>query len=218
MALVSNAVFDFDGTLIKGDSTTRWLLDVFKRSPLRLLLAILVLPLALPMTILPATRRRGASVFMWLATVGLHEREVERSLADFARRFEAGELPIHFRRGGIETLERHLAEGHHVAVCTAAPVVVARALLSRWLERISIVGSPLRRLAGGFIFERHCYAWEKCTFLREAGHPESWQFAYTDSIADRALLVNADHGYVINPSRLLLRRVRIDRIAQALDW
>ena len=27
MALVSNAVFDFDGTLIKGDSTTRWLLD-----------------------------------------------------------------------------------------------------------------------------------------------------------------------------------------------
>jgi phosphatidylglycerophosphatase C len=215
---VSNAVFDFDGTLIQGDSTTRWLLDVFKRSPLRLLIALAVLPLALPMTILPATRRRGASIFLWLATFGLDERAVERSLGEFARRFEAGELPIYFRRGAIETLERHLADGHRVAVCTAAPAVVARALLGRWLEHVAIVGSPLRRLGGGLIFERHCYAWEKCTFLREAGYPESWQFAYTDSIADRALLVNADQGYVINPGRLLKRRVSQERIARALVW
>ncbi|HEX6241125.1 MAG TPA: haloacid dehalogenase-like hydrolase [Polyangiales bacterium] len=218
MAYVSNAVFDFDGTLIHGDSTTRWLLDVFKRSPVRLLLAISVLPAALPMTILPATRRRGASVFLWLATFGLDESAVESSLRAFARRFEAGELPIHFRRGAIETLERHLADGHRVAICTAAPALVARALLGRWLTRVAVVGSPLRKLAGGFIFERHCYAWEKCTFLREAGYPESWQFAYTDSIADRALLVNADQGYVINPGRMLRRKVSQERIAEALVW
>jgi phosphatidylglycerophosphatase C len=217
---VSNAVFDFDGTLIDGDSTTRWLLDVFKRSPLRLAAAILVLPLALPMTILPASRRRGASIFLWLATIGLDEQAVERSLQDFARRFAAGELPIAWRPGAVTTIERHLADGHRVAVCTAAPAVVARALLSNspWLPQISIVGSPLRRILGGWIFERHCYAWEKCTFLREAGYPENWQFAYTDSIADRPLLVNADQGFVINPSKLLRRRVRNDRIAEALSW
>ncbi|MFT3923594.1 MAG: haloacid dehalogenase-like hydrolase [Myxococcales bacterium] len=215
---MSNAVFDFDGTLIDGDSTTRWLLDVFKRSPVRLAVALLLLPVALPMTVLPATRRRGASIFLWLATLGLDEAAVDRSLTEFARRFQAGQLPLGFRPGGVETLERHLADGHRVAICTAAPAVVARALLTPWQQQIAIVGSPLRRIAGGWIFERHCYAWEKCTFLREAGYPDNWQFAYTDSIADRALLVNADRGYVINPSKLLLRRVRADKLAEALAW
>jgi phosphatidylglycerophosphatase C len=218
LAHVSNVVFDLDGTLIQGDSTTRWLLDVFARAPVRLALALAVLPLALPMTIWPTTRRRGASIFLWLATFGLDEQAVEHSLRAFARRVEAGELSVYFRRGAIETLERHLADGHRVAVCTAAPAVVARALLNRWFERVAIVGSTLRKLAGGFVFERHCYAWEKCTFLREAGYPESWQFAYTDSIADRALLVNAEQGYVINPGRLLRRRVSQERIAEALIW
>lgn len=215
---MSHAVFDFDGTLIDGDSTTRWLLGVFRRSSLRLAIAIMVLPLALPMTILPVTRRRGASIFLWLATFGLDEQGLERSLQEFARRFEAGELPLRFRPGGLLALERHLADGHRVAICTAAPAIVARALLSPWTQRIAIVGSPLRKLAGGFIFERHCYAKEKCTFLREAGYPASWQFAYTDSIADRSLLVNADRGYVINPSRSLRSRVRADRIAEELAW
>ena len=215
---MSNAVFDFDGTLIDGDSTTRWLLDVFKRSPLRLAVAIVVLPVALPMTILPATRRRGASIFLWLATLGLDHAGVEQSLNEFAGRFAAGKLPINWRRGGVETLENHLRNGHQVTVCTAAPAIVAKALLSPWLQRVAVIGSPLRRIAGGWIFERHCYAWEKCTFLQEAGYPENWQFAYTDSIADRALLVNAHQGYVINPSKLLLRRVRNDNLAEALVW
>jgi phosphatidylglycerophosphatase C len=213
---VSHVVFDFDGTLIEGDSTTRWLLETFKRSPLRFALAILLLPIALPMVILPYSRRRGASIFLWLATFGMDEADLERSLSEFARRFAAGDLAIGWRLGAVQVLEHHLAEGHRVTISTAAPECVVRPLLGDWESRIELSGSSMRRLAGGWVCSRHNYAREKCRSLEQAGHPGRWQFAYTDSIADRPLLENADQGFVINPGWVL--RVRAAKIAEAQTW
>jgi phosphatidylglycerophosphatase C len=215
---VASAVFDFDGTLIDGDSTTWWLLDLFRRSPLRLLVALSVLPLALPMVLAPSTRRRGASIFLWIATWGMDEVALQRSLARFAQRFAAGELPIAWRGRGIATLEQHLAEGHRVAVATAAPALLVRPLLAAWEARIILVGSTLSPFAGGWVCSRHCYAEEKCLVLSEIGYPSRWQCAYTDSYADRALLERAERGFVINPSRRLLARVRADKLAEQLAW
>jgi phosphatidylglycerophosphatase C len=95
------AVFDLDGTLLDGDSTALWLWDRARRSVPRLLATLLVAPIAVPMVIAPRTRRAGASILLWIATVGLGEQELRESCTEFAARFQAGALPLRWRGQGV---------------------------------------------------------------------------------------------------------------------
>ena len=73
------AVFDLDGTLLDGDSTALWLWSRVRRFVPRLLATLIVAPIAIPMVIAPRTRRAGASILLWIATVGLDERGLHES-------------------------------------------------------------------------------------------------------------------------------------------
>jgi phosphatidylglycerophosphatase C len=213
----SCAVFDLDGTLLDGDSTTHWLLERFKRSPLRLLVALVLLPAVL-FVLLRSTRKLGASLFLWIATWGMSEADLHSSLSDFAQRVRAGGLRVAWRAGGLTILERHVQAGDRVVIATAAPAWLAEALFELRATHIAIVGSRLRKLAGGYVCDRHCYAAEKCRALSDAGYSSRWQYAYTDTLADRPLLERAEHGFVINPNARLLARVRAHKLGEPLRW
>ena len=80
----SVVVFDFDGTLYSRDSFAAFLRWCIMRSPLRLMLALLLVPVAVVFLVLPARRRRWASLFTWVASVGLSSGRIHARIAQFA--------------------------------------------------------------------------------------------------------------------------------------
>jgi len=142
------AVFDLDGTLLDGDSTGHWMMGLLLRSFWRTSFATLIAPLASSMLLFPKLRMKGASLFLWIATAGMDEAALRHSVYEFVQRFDARRAKLAFRPGALDVLERHLSEGHHVAVVTAAPAMLATALLNRWASRITVFGSSLKRTAG----------------------------------------------------------------------
>lgn len=201
------AVFDLDGTLLDGDSTALWLWRRVRRSPLRWLAAMLAAPVAIPMVIAPRTRRAGASILLWIATAGLSERELRASCADFADRFQAGALPLRWRGPGMETLDEHLAHGDEVVVVTAAPTLLAQALITPLGRPIVVLGTSLKRRAGGWVADVHCRNQRKCQALAEAGHGKRWAYAYTDSLDDLPLLRGADAPMIVGCGKAAKRRL-----------
>lgn len=214
------AVFDLDGTLLDGDSTAQWLWSRVRRSIPRLLATVLAIPIAIPMVIAPRTRRAGASILLWIATAGLDERGLQGSCAAFAARFGAGALPLRWRRQGVETLEGHLACGDEVVVVTAAPTVLAQALITPLGQPIVVLGTSLKRRAGGWVADIHCRHQRKCQALAEAGHGQRWAYAYTDSLDDLPLLRGADAPMIVGCGKAAKRRLGRARLpnGRAMAW
>ena len=201
------AVFDLDGTLLDGDSTTLWLWDRFRRSVPRLAAALLVAPVAVPMVLAPCSRRAGASILLWIATLGLDTRALDRSFADFAARLHAGTLPLDWREQGLAALDAHLAGEARVVIVTAAPALLARALVTPLRRPIVVLGTSLKPWAGGWVADVHCRHRQKCQTLAEAGHGARWAYAYTDSLDDLPLLQGADHPVIVKGGRAAQQRL-----------
>jgi phosphatidylglycerophosphatase C len=214
------AVFDLDGTLLDGDSTALWLWRRVRRSPLRWLATMLVAPIAIPMVIAPRTRRAGASILLWIATAGLSERELRESCADFAAQFQADALPLRWREPGVETLDTHLAGGDEVVIVTAAPTVLAEALVTPLGRPIIVLGTSLKRRAGGWVADVHCRNQRKCQALAEAGHGARWAYAYTDSLDDLPLLRGADAPAIVGCGKAAKRRLSRAHLpnGRAMAW
>jgi len=206
------AVFDLDGTLLDGDSTALWLWGRVRRSVPRLLATLLVAPVAIPMVVAPRTRRAGASILLWIATAGLNERELRDSCADFADRFRDKALPLRWRGPGMATLDEHLAHGDEVVVVTAAPTVLAQALIDPLDRPIVVLGTSLKHRAGGWVADVHCRNQRKCQALAEAGHGKRWAYAYTDSLDDLPLLRGADAPMIVGCGKAAYRRLSRARL------
>ena len=201
------AVFDLDGTLLDGDSTALWLWDRIKRSPLRALAFLAVAPVAGPMVALPRTRRAGASILLWIATAGLCERGLRTSCEEFGDRFRAGANALSWRAGGLTTLTQHLERGDRVVVVTAAPAVLATALIGPLGHPIEVLGTSLKRRGGGWVADVHCRNQRKCQALAEAGHGARWAYAYTDSLDDLPLLRGAERPVIVKGGKRAERRL-----------
>ena len=214
------AVFDLDGTLLDGDSTALWLWGRVRRSIPRFLTTLLVAPVAIPMVIAPCTRRAGASILLWIATAGLCERKLRESCADFAGQFQAKALPLRWRGPGMATLDEHLAHGDEVVVVTAAPTVLAQALITPLGQPIVVLGTSLKRRAGGWVADIHCRHQRKCQALAEAGHGQRWAYAYTDSLDDLPLLRGADAPMIVGCGKAAKRRLGRARLpnGRAMAW
>lgn len=179
------AVFDLDGTLLDGDSTARWLQEQLIRPRVRIAFALLSLVAAVPLLAAPALRRWGASILIWLATLGMSDAEMRASFADFAGRVRKGRSRLRWRPRALAALDAHLARGDRVVVVTAAPRLLAQALIDELQRPVDVLGTSLRRTAGGLVAARHCRHQVKCAVLREAGYGEAWAYAYSDSSDDR---------------------------------
>lgn len=207
-------VFDFDGTLVSRDSVVDFCFRYAARRPHRLLLVILVAPLA-------ALRRlqslsAAASVLLWALTVGASSRAFVLALRRYAERVLSGFAYEEL----FSELSREVAQGRRVVIATGAfPTLVRGVLRARGLPSLSVVGSRLRRRYGGFVAKTHCIGRVKPLELARRLHIHDWDAIYTDSWADRSLIRAARRVTLVWPSPTLLVRVQKlagDRTLQVL--
>jgi phosphatidylglycerophosphatase C len=214
------AVFDLDGTLLAGDSTVAWVRALLSSSWLRCIAAAIALPAWLFLIWIPSTRKVGASILLWIATVGYDQGAITHSIQTFAKSFEQGDRAIRWRSDGLATMNSHLATKDRVVVVTAAPEWLAARLLASWTE-VRALGSRLVRRWGGWVIDEHCFGEEKCRALQENGYGSAWDVVYTDSYADAPLLAGATEcGFIVNPRRGLVGKLKArtqSRIAP-LHW
>lgn len=214
------AVFDLDGTLLAGDSTVAWLRMMICSSWLLCSVTAIALPICLPLVWFSASRRIGASVLLWIATVGYDQEVLLKSIETFAERVDRGERSVRWRNDGLKVMDRHLAAGDRVVVVTAAPAWLAERLLASRTD-VRVLGSALARRWGGWLIRHHCYGSEKCRTLEQNGYGTAWDYAYTDSYDDAPLLAAADkHGFIVNarPSVVAKLTARAPSRISQLRW
>jgi phosphatidylglycerophosphatase C len=213
-------VFDFDHTLYDGDSGQHLVTWLITRHWARKLAAILLAPLLLPMVAWLPTRRHGISGFLWIGSIGVHNRrDLDALIDDYVRanrdRIRARLLPV-----ALEVLHRHRMQGDRVVIATGAPPELARAILDFVAhEDLPVIGSLFHPFLGGLITAEHCHAQNKMRMLWDAGYDQI-AVAYSDSSADLPLLQAAKHPVVVNPKprRVAMFRRVLPPDTPILNW
>ncbi|NUS60220.1 MAG: haloacid dehalogenase [Lysobacter sp.] len=194
-------VFDFDHTLYDGDSGGHLVLWLIKRSWWRRLLALVAAPLLLPLVAFLPTRRYGISGFLWIGTLGLHERNQLDALIDRYVQGDAPNIRTRLLPKAFAVLEAHRKAGDRVLVATGAPPELARAILDFVAHKdLPVIGSLSRPFLGGLVTREHCHHENKMRMVRAAGYGPI-DVAYSDSAADLPLLLAARKPVVVNPKK-----------------
>ncbi len=214
-------VFDFDHTLYHGDSGSHLFKWLIERAWWRRLLALLIAPIAGPMVAFLPTRRAGISAFVWVGTLGVHDRAsldalIDRYVEEHREAIRARLLPI-----ALEVFRNHRDAGDRVVVATGAPPELARAILAFVAHAdVPVLGTLLGPKLGGMGVIRHCHYAMKMTMLRDAGFTQPIAHAYSDSSADLPLLHAAQQPVVVNPkvSNIALFRRVLPPKTPILNW
>jgi len=214
-------VFDFDGTMFRGDSGYAMVVWMLRRNILRLVVALALSPIAVPLLLSVATRKLGISVFLWIATFASPARGDAEALV--ARYVEANVDSLRKRvfPQAVETLDAHRGRGDTVVVATGAADGLARAIL-RLVDcaEVPVVGSLSKAELGGRVIAQHCHAENKVRMLRAAGFDAPIARAYSDSANDLPLLRAAREPMVVNPNARGAATFRRELGTQVpiLDW
>jgi phosphatidylglycerophosphatase C len=214
------AVFDLDGTLLRGDTTVEFIRGLILRSPYRTAAALAMAPLLGPFFFMPLTRRNAITVLLWIATVGLPPRRIEALVRRFAAAHAAEGNQI---KDVLDRLHGHLAAGDRVIVATGCADWLAAAVCrALGLDTVEVVAARLRQGRTFVAPSRDCGMWnalptstgvmsfglEKLRRLAAAGITFPVAYAYTDSATDLPLLLAATRRHVVEPSPRHLRRIR----------
>lgn len=205
------ALFDFDGTLIRGDSIVRFVRYAHARG---------------------LTGAGGLlRAALWAVAYGLHlttaERAKRESLSFLAGREQGGvealgrtfcreELLPRLYPQGVEELRRRHAEGAEVLLVTASPSFYLEALKEELPIR-RIIGTRMHVENGvytGLIAGENCRGVQKPLRLAEdlaargdmVDYASSW--AYGDSAGDAPMLALCGHKVGVNPKRRLVKRMK----------
>ncbi len=196
MSAVKVVVFDFDGTLVSRDSFIDFSIRYCLHRPWRLLLVGPLLPFALLLAL--RWERTAGSSLLWAMTVGTSTRRFVLALRRYARR----SLPDYAHDAIFEQLTGHLSAGDRVVIATGSvPLLVRGLLTARNMGRLPIVGSRMRRKAGGLVTEVHCTGEVKVAELRRRFGILDWSTVYTNSFADSPLMSQAQDITLVCPSR-----------------
>ncbi|AGH37141.1 haloacid dehalogenase-like hydrolase [Acinetobacter baumannii] len=212
-------VFDLDGTLLSGDSTKAWLTDKLKSNLLRFIAALIVTPVALPLMKFKKYKSRGASLYLWIATYGVNEKELEYSFKNFSNNInETTFSSLYWFEQGIAEVKDHLANGRIVFIATAAPEKLAKVLLDSINLNVQIIGTPLQNKLGGWVSGIHCRAEEKVRRLNKVDIKQPWFATYSDDIDDDLpILMGAKKPYLINSDNNKIKNIKIKNL-KLLNW
>ena len=194
-------VFDLDGTLLDGDSTGVWIRRGLLKFPLRSFIAMLTLPITLPMLAFIKTRHRAAGFLIWLASKGMSEGDLKASFKSFAEKIGTDGFVLNWRQAGLDLVRQYQESGDEVVIVTAAPEWLASSLFETLDLEVAVIGSTLKPRRGGWTGDEPCSHEAKCSRLKERGYGEHWAAAYTDSPDDIPLLMRAKRPYVVNCHR-----------------
>jgi phosphatidylglycerophosphatase C len=214
------AVFDLDGTLLRGDTTVEFIRGLILSSPARTITALLIVPLLSPFFFMPFTRRNAIAVLLWIATVGLAPSRLQALVEEFAAQHAAEGNRITVV---LDRLRAHLAAGDRVIIATGcADWLATAACRALGLDTVEVVAARLRQGRTFVRPARECGMWnalptsagvmsfglEKLRRLAAAGITFPVAYAYTDSATDLPLLLAATKRHVVEPAPRHLRRIR----------
>ncbi|MEN5206165.1 HAD family hydrolase [Stenotrophomonas sp. TWI700] len=213
-------VFDFDLTLTRWETASRFFKGLLRRQPWRLAVVVLALPVLVTLWVVPQTRRRPVRFAVWMATFGRSRASLAQTALAHADEVFAGPDSV-FLPEGVERLRHHLAQGDEVVIATGCWEPLARALLEREdLQDVPLVASTLRPCLGGWVSENHCLGENKIPMMTECGYPPPWRMAYTDHRVDLPLLRNSRQWCLISPKPECLHQIEqaMEMKADILNW
>ena len=205
------ALFDFDGTLIRGDSIVRFVRYAGRRGLTGagglVRAALWAAAYALRLTSAERAKRESLAFLK-----GRDQAAVEA----MGRAFCMEELAPRLYAEGVAELRRRHEEGAEVLLVTASPSFYLEALRDV-LPIAQIIGTRMHVQDGvytGLIAGENCRGVQKPLRLAEylaargdmVDYAASW--AYGDSAGDAPMLALCGHKVAVNPARGLLRRLR----------
>ena len=215
------ALFDFDDTLIRGDSIVRMCLFVFRRG--------MVSPAALlKMGVLSAmylcgftTAVRAKEAAMQFLT-GKTETEVEALAEEFCEKVLVPKL----YRDGVKELKARAEDGCEVWLISASPAFYLQPL-QKHLPITGVIGTRMHVLNGmytGQMAGENCRGVEKPLRLAEvlASRGDMLDYgessAYGDSAGDAPMLALCARKVAVNPRKKLLRELEGVEGVEKVRW
>lgn len=197
-------VFDLDGTLVRGDSFSRFVTELVLMRPVRGMVSALV---ALPLFAVPRWRRRAVDLWLRAATTGLTDARYEELVGAYVgRRYALGSGRT--IEAALSRLRDHREAGHTVVVVTGSEERLARAICrSLGFADLDVVGSTLVPRRGALALGEHCFGRRKLARLRDRGYSGPIACVYTDSSTDLPLLMAAAERVLVEPGDRSRRRV-----------
>lgn len=196
--MTANVFFDVDGTLHSGDIFESYIRRLTQRSYLRTILCLPVLAIAFVSHRISPDRRLSLSVMIWALTFGLSRKSLEAFDDDFITQFRSSNC-IHAKPW--RELERHHREGAHLFVVSGSPENLVRRIYPTLSsdERVTLIGSELKRFMGGFYLAIRCVCSEKVRQIEShAGQNICFIAGYSDSNKDKPALELCESKYRIS--------------------
>ena len=206
-AAPATVLFDFDGTLVRGDCAAAWLRDLLRSHPLRRLLAGVSFPFLAPGFAWWRSAWLPASFYTWLATVGRTDEALAEAREDFLRACAARREQL-LITPAVVRLHAHLAAGERVVIVTGAERQLARDLWRALGQPdVPVVGSSVKPAFGGWIGVEHTVGPRKLAALAREGIRPPFAAVYSDSARDLPLLCETARPVLVRPDRRSLVRV-----------
>ena len=203
----ATVLFDFDGTLVRGDCAAAWLRGLLRSHPLRRLLAGISFPLLAPGFAWWRSAWVPASFYTWLATVGRTDEALAEAREDFLRDCAARRDSL-LIAPAVARLHAHLAAGDPVVIVTGAETRLARDLWRALGQPdVPVVGSTVRPAFGGWIGVEHTIGPRKLAALARQGIHPPYAAVYSDSARDLPLLCETARPVLVRPDARSLEKV-----------
>ncbi|WP_295364268.1 haloacid dehalogenase-like hydrolase [Arenimonas sp.] len=203
----ATVLFDFDGTLVRGDCAAAWLRELLLSHPLRRLAAGVSFPVLKPAFGWWRVAWLPASFYTWLATVGRTDEALAEAREDFLRGCAARREQL-LITPAVLRLHAHLAAGDEVVIVTGAEAGLARALWRALGQPdVPVVGSSVRPALGGYIGAEHTVGPRKLVALERQGIRPPFAAVYSDSAIDLPLLCETARPVLVRPDARSLAAV-----------
>ncbi|MEV4474546.1 HAD-IB family phosphatase [Nonomuraea sp. NPDC049504] len=200
------AVFDLDGTLVRGDSFARFLRLLLLRRPIRAVISLLSAIILVPLFLISRTRRRAVAGFLWLATIGVPPHRFEALAEEFALAHAAEPRRIAIT---LDRLRSHQRAGDRVIIVTGCADPLAGAVCrALGLAGVEVIAARLEHSRRAHRVAEGCLGADKVRRLEQAGVVPPIEYAYSDSAVDLPLLRAAKHPVLVGPSPRTRQRVR----------
>ena len=218
----SYAFFDFDGTLIKGDSIVRFCFYARKHKLCSVWHLIRTGVMAglyhLGMTSAEKSKQAALSFL-----AGMPRKEVERIAKDFCTH----ELIPNLYPEGVEAIRRHRLEGTEVWMVSASTAFYLEPL-KKHLRLTGLIGTRMhvdeQGCYSGLIDGHNCRGVEKTLRIAEmlAAKGDMVDYAsshaYGDTAGDIPMLMLCEHKNAVNPRKKLVKGLQGADGVQILQW
>jgi phosphatidylglycerophosphatase C len=202
---MATVLFDLDHTLVRFDSSARFMRELLVASPVRLPAAVAAGPVLAALWASPRRRTQALSGVLWLATAARRGPLEPLMEAFVARHFDDTR---HVCPPAVLALRRHVEAGDRVIVVTgSSELLAARICRAIGAPGVEVVGSTVKPWRGGWISDVHCVGRRKVARLASRGVTPPWDVVYTDSASDLPLLRDARRRVLVNASPADVARV-----------